>query len=184
VRESGDAFCLGRLPGLHLLDVRRIDLAIYECFIAVPDLIAKFRLSPEAALHVGTQIHTAPEAFGKVMSMIEPRRAVACHFFKDHDTTGPILERIRTTYDGPLSLAEDHMVWNVTKEKITERVALVNEHSWNPPMVTPPVPPDPNDRVPYTPEVEGGRIDMDDVLKPIYEEASTALSREFPYPAK
>ena len=69
------------------------DLAIHECFIAVPDLVAKFRLSPEAALQVGTQIHTAPEAFGKVMSTVKPRHAVAYHFFKDHDTTGPILER-------------------------------------------------------------------------------------------
>ena len=113
------------------------DLAIHECFIAVPDLITKWRLTPEAALQVGTQIHTAPEAFGKVMSTIKPRHAIAYHFFKDHDTTGPILERIRKTYDGPLSLAEDHMVWNVTKDKITERVALVNEHTWNPPMASP-----------------------------------------------
>jgi len=68
------------------------DLATHECFIAVPDLVAKYRLTPEAALQVGTQIHTAPKAFGKVMSMVKPRHAVAYHFFKDADTTGPVLE--------------------------------------------------------------------------------------------
>ena len=160
------------------------DLAIHECFIAVPDLITKWRLTPEAALQVGTQIHTAPEAFGKVMSTIKPRHAIAYHFFKDHDTTGPILERIRKTYDGPLSLAEDHMVWNVTKDKITERVALVNEHTWNPPLVSPAVAPDPNDRVGYSPEIWAGRWDdVDEVIRPIYEEAGEALGREFPYPS-
>lgn len=159
------------------------DLAIHECFIAVPDLIAKFRLTPEAALQVGTQIHTAPEAFGKVMSTIQPRMAVAYHFFKDHDTTGPVLERIRKTYDGPLSLAEDLMVWNVTKDKITERVAVVNEHSWNPPMVTPAVPVSAEDRVGYSAEIWAGRFnDVDDVIRPIYEEAGQALGKEFPYP--
>lgn len=158
------------------------DLAIHECFIAVPDLVEKFRLTPEAALQVGTQIHTAPEAFGKVMSMAQPRHAVAYHFFKDTDTTGPILERIRKTYDGPVSLAEDHMVWNITKDEIRERVALVNEHSWNPPMVTEAVPPDPNDRMDYSPEIIAGKLDVDDVIKPIYEEASKALGREFEYP--
>ena len=159
------------------------DLAIHECFIAVPDLITKWRLTPEAALQVGTQIHTAPEAFGKVMSTIQPRHAIAYHFFKDHDTTGPILERIRKTYDGPLSLAEDHMVWNVTKDKITERVALVNEHTWNPPLVSPALPPDPNDRVGYSPEIWAGRFDdVDEVIRPIYEEAGQALGREFEYP--
>jgi ribonuclease Z len=164
---------------------RDADLAIHECFIAVPDLISKWRLTPEAALQVGTQIHTAPEAFGKVMSTIKPRHAIAYHFFKDHDTTGPILERIRKTYSGPLSLAEDHMVWNVTKDKITERLALVNEHTWNPPLVSPAVPPDPNDRVGYSPEIWDGRWDdVDEVIKPIYEEAGQALGRKFEYPKK
>jgi len=43
---------------------------------------------------------------------------VACHFFKDFDTTPAIYERICQTYDGPLSLAEDYMVWNITKDEM------------------------------------------------------------------
>ena len=163
-------------------NAQNADLVVHECFIAVPDLIAKLNLTPAAALQVGTQIHTAPEAFGKVMSMVKPRRAVAYHFFKDFDTTGPILERIRTTYDGPLSLSEDFMVWNVTKDKITERLAIVDEHTWGAPMASPAAAPDPKDRVGYSPEIWAGRLDMDDVIKPIYKEAGEALGREFPYP--
>jgi ribonuclease Z len=53
------------------------DLAIHECFITVPDMVAKFGFSVSTALEVGTQIRTAPEAFGKVMSMLKPRMAVA-----------------------------------------------------------------------------------------------------------
>jgi ribonuclease Z len=158
------------------------DLVIHECFVAVPDLIAKMNLTPEAALQVGTQIHTAPEAFGKVMSLVKPRHAVAYHFFKDPDTTGPMFERIRTTYDGPLSLAEDHMVWNVTKDKITERMAIVNHHTWVPPMASEPVAPDPKDRVGYSPEIWAGRLDVSDVIKPIYEEVSEAYGKKFEYP--
>ncbi len=160
------------------------DLVIHECFITVPDLVAKYRLTPEAALQVGTQIHTAPEAFGKVMSMVKPRHAVAYHFFKDTDTTGPVLERIRTTYDGPLSLAEDYMVWNVTKKGIRERMAVVDEHTWNPPLAYPAEPVKKEDLVGYSPEIEGGRLDMSDVLKPIYQEASDAVGRKFEYPAE
>ena len=73
---------------------RDADLLVHECFIAVPDLIAKLNLTPEAALQVGTQIHTAPEAFGKVMSMVKPRHAIAYHFFYDHDTVPGILRRM------------------------------------------------------------------------------------------
>jgi len=160
------------------------DLAIHECFIAVPDLVEKYRLTPEAALQVGTQIHTAPEAFGKVMSMVKPRHAIAYHFFKDTDTTGPILERIRTTYNGPLSLAEDYMVWNVTKDGIRERMAVIDEHTWNPPLAYPAEPVKAEDRVGYSPEIESGKLDMSDVLEPIYKEASEAVGREFEYPKK
>ena len=49
-----------------------------------------------------------------MMSIIKPRMAVAYHFFKDFDTTASINDRIRATYDGPLSLSEDYMVWNIT----------------------------------------------------------------------
>jgi ribonuclease Z len=174
---------------------RNADLAIHECFVTVPDFISKWRATPEAALQVGTQIHTAPEAFGKVMSEIRPRMAVAYHFFKDFDTTGPILERIRKTYDGPLSLAEDLMVWNVTKDEIRVRMALAEEHVWNPPMADPAIPPDPSEMGPFAEERLGGVVPgysdfivsgrwegVDDVLREIYREASEALGREFPYP--
>jgi ribonuclease Z len=41
------------------------DLAIHECFIAVPSLIEKFRFTPQTALAVGTQVHTPPKASEK-----------------------------------------------------------------------------------------------------------------------
>jgi ribonuclease Z len=158
------------------------DLVIHECFIAVPDLVARFGLTPESALQVGTQIHTPPEAFGKVMSMVEPRMAIAYHFWTGIESTPGVLERIRKTYDGPLSLAKDYMVWNVTKDDIKVRMAAINHESWNPPAAYPPEPVKAEDRVGYSPEIEAGRLDVDDVIRPIYEEASEALGRDFPYP--
>jgi len=160
------------------------DLSIHECFIAVPDLVDKYNLTPEAALQVGTQIHTPPEAFGKVMSLTKPKHAVAYHFWKDYNTAQGVYERVRSTYDGPLSLAEDFMVWNVTKEGTRERMAIIDEHTWNPPHAYPAEPVKAEDRVGYSPEIEAGRLDVDDVIRPIYEEASEALGREFEYPKK
>jgi ribonuclease Z len=146
------------------------DLAIHECFIAVPDMITKFKFTPQSALAVGTQIHTAPEAFGKVMSRIKPRMAVAYHFFNDFDTTGAISERIRTTYDGPLSLAEDYMVWNITKDDVRVRIAVVDEAVWPPPATEKPQAPDPSIRIPYSDLIAGGKLDVKDVIQPTYDE--------------
>jgi ribonuclease Z len=171
------------------------DLAVHECFIAVPDLVKKMEFTPESALLVGTQVHTAPEAFGKVMSAIKPRLAVAYHFFNDFDTGTAVYERIRKTYDGPLSLANDYMVWNVTKEEITVRMAEVDHHTWAPPLGAPAQPPSLDDRAAFAERAgidisdigfseftEAGFWDVDDALRPIYEEASDVVGREFPYP--
>ena len=169
------------------------DLVIHECFIAVPDLVKKMGFSPESALLVGTQVHTAPEAFGKVMSTVQPRMAVAYHFFKDFDTTGQVYERIRRTYDGPLDLAEDFMVWNVTKDEIRTRMAVVEEATWAPPGTREPAPPKLEDRKPFTEAlgletlafsefIASGKWNVDDVLRPIYREAGEVLGREFEYP--
>ena len=158
------------------------DLVIHECFIAVPDLIKGFGLTPESALQVGTQIHTPPEAFGKVMSEVKPRMAIAYHFWTGIESTPGVLERIRKTYDGPLSLAKDYMVWNVTKDEIKVRMAAIDHESWNPPAAYPAKPISAEDRVGYSPEIEAGRWNVDDVIRPIYEEAGEALGRKFEYP--
>jgi ribonuclease Z len=174
------------------------DLVVHECFVAVPDLVAKMGFTPEQALVVGTQIHTAPEAFGKVMQEIKPRMAVAYHFFKDFDTTAEVNDRIRTTYDGPLSLAEDFMVWNITKEDIRVRMAVAEEHTWAPPLTSKPELPRKDDIENYSKEMgvdtksmgysdfikKGRWAAVDEANRSIYEEASKALGRKFEYPAK
>ena len=45
----------------------------------------------------------------------------------DFDTQPEVLDRVRRTYDGPLSLAVDYMVWNVTKDDIKVRMAAKDE---------------------------------------------------------
>jgi ribonuclease Z len=172
------------------------DLVVHECFVAVPDLVKKMGFTPEQALVVGTQIHTAPEAFGKVMSAIKPKHAVAYHFFKDFDTTAEVNDRIRTTYDGPLSLAEDFMVWNITKDNIRVRMAVVEERTWAPPLVSKPELPQKDDTKKYSEEmgvaddvmgysdvIKDGRWgEVDEVLRGVYKEASEMLGQDFPYP--
>ncbi len=73
-------------------------------------------------------------------------------------------------------------------------MAVVEERTWAPPSATPPNPPDMNDRnaiserlgweVGYSDFISNGVWDVDDVLRPIYEEASRMLGREFSYPER
>ena len=146
------------------------DVAIHECFVTVPQLIEKYKWSPQSALQVGTQVHTPPEATGKVFSIIKPRMAIAYHFFNDWDTVNDIYERLRSTYDGPLSLANDMMVWNVTKESIRVRMTSEMEDVWPPQPATKVMPPDPKLRILKSDFINGGKIDVTDVIQPTYDE--------------
>jgi len=148
------------------------DLAIHECFVTVPDMVSKFGFSVSSALEVGTQIHTAPEAFGKVMSLIKPRMAVAYHFFNDPDTAPAILEGVRSTYDGPLTLAEDYMVWNVTKDKITNRKVEYNPNKWPPPAPQAPPPVDRSITQYVSDWISDQNLDVSDIIEKIYDDTN------------
>ncbi len=120
------------------------DLAIHETFLTPTDLVRLYGQSPAQAIGVGTQIHTSPQAFGKVMSTIKPRHAVGYHFFNEQSTHDHVLLGIRQVYSGPLSLAVDNMVWNISKDAIVERMIVSPDQAWavNGPN-KPPAPPAP-----------------------------------------
>lgn len=108
------------------------DVAIHECFPTPEGLAAFSDWDLREATFVSSYIHTPPEGFGKVMSSVRPRMAVAFHTVLLPEIHQGMLEGIRNTYDGPLTIANDLMVWNVTKETITVREAVF------PDRVTPP----------------------------------------------
>ncbi len=87
------------------------------------------------------------------------------------------------------------MVWNVTKDDIKVRMAEVDHHSWAPPLAAPAEPPRQEDKttmakklgvetIDFSDFTKTGFWDVDDVLRPIYQEASEALGKKFPYPEK
>ena len=103
------------------------ELVVHECFFTPASLGELLGTPPAQAIFITSYIHTPPDAFGKVMSAIKPRHAVGYHFWTWHDVYDETLEAVRQTYDGPLTLADDMTVWNVTDDKIVVREALVSE---------------------------------------------------------
>ncbi len=120
------------------------------------------------ALNVGTQVHTSPAQFGKVMSDIKPRLAVGYHFFNDFDTLPAALEMARKTYDGPLEMATDYMVFNVTKDNIRVRMAVIDEDIWPQPSITETLPADPSQTIGFSDYIKEGRVPYSDVVEKIY----------------
>jgi len=106
------------------------DLAVHECFAPPEVLIEKQNYEPNFALWLSTLGHTSPAQFGKIMAMTEPRMAVGYHFYNDFDTQPIVLEQVRSTYNGPVTLATDYMVFNVTRDDVRVRMAAVDHEIW------------------------------------------------------
>jgi ribonuclease Z len=106
------------------------DLLVHETFFTVDQLQEKLGFPRAQAIEVGTRVHTSPQAAGKLFSLTKPRMAVGYHVWIDWETAPGIIGMIRSVYDGPLSMAKDLMVWNVTRDEILVRKAAYDEDSW------------------------------------------------------
>lgn len=143
------------------------DLVIHECFMGPDLLMKKYGFGAASALNVATKVHTPPAGCGLVFAAVKPRMAVAYHFFNDYDTRYPIYEGLRKTYKGPLTMATDLVVWNVTKKDIRVRQVIVDDAAWPAPSPTPPDEPDPKAKTPFSAFVDNGRMDTSKELDPL-----------------
>ena len=106
------------------------DFVIHEAFIGPELFVVYGNQPPQLGWRACCEFHTSGQAFGKIMSEIKPRHAVAYHFMNEEGTRYSLYDNIRETYDGPLSMATDMMVWNITKDNITERMAVSPDNAW------------------------------------------------------
>jgi ribonuclease Z len=158
------------------------DLSIHECFAPPSIMVTKQKFAVGDALNVATQVHTSPAMFGKVMAQTKPRLAVGYHVFNDFDTKPQIMQEIRQTYDGPVDLAIDYMVWNVTKDEIRTRMAVVDEAIWPQPSIYPPQAADPTQRIGFSKEMASGRMVFDEVIEFYYNQANEMFGTDFEPP--
>ena len=143
-----------------LTEAKNADLLVHECYLTVQQFIDFKKYDPERARIVATVVHTPPDACGKIFSMLKPRHAVAYHTFSDFNVAPDTIAAIRETYDGPLTLAEDLLVWNITADEVRVRQTVAPD---DPLPATPPEPagpPDPSERTEISDWLEKGRVDM------------------------
>ena len=106
------------------------DVVVHECFFTPEQWMDISGFPYKQAYWVTSKIHTPPEGFGKLMSMVKPRMAVAYHYWNHRDVEMEIYEGVRRTYDGPLTMAADLTILNVTQEHIEVREVTFNHEAW------------------------------------------------------
>jgi ribonuclease Z len=133
---------------------RNADFVIHEAFGTPEFFVKDYNQPPQLAWRACCEFHTSPQAFGKIMSTIKPRHAVSYHSFEE--AFDGIRAGIRETYDGPLSVATDMMVWNITEDKIVERMAVSPDRASGVPGPTRQPPPEKGVPDPMSDFIKGG----------------------------
>jgi ribonuclease Z len=152
---GGDTF-----PNTWFLEhAKGADLVIHEAFLQPEDFVRWYNMPPQLAWRACCAFHTSGQAFGKIMSTIEPRHAVAYHFFNEEGTRYGLYDNIRETYAGPLSMATDLMVWNISQDGVRERMTVATAEAWAVPGDAPMPPPPEGRPSEYTPFILQGRWD-------------------------
>ncbi len=161
---GGDTF-----PNKWFLEhARDADVVIHEAFMQPQLFVDLYDQPPSLAWRACCAFHTSGQAFGKVMSTIKPKHAIAYHFFNEEAVRYSLYDNIRETYDGPVSMATDMMVWNITKDGITERMAVATEEAWAVPGEAAQPAPEPGREDEYSEWILSGR--WDEGVQPVQKE--------------
>jgi ribonuclease Z len=111
------------------------DLLIHETFPSAPVFAKKAGVSEALAEAIVNGVHTSPAMAGRVFEMAGARMSAMWHLVVDHETVGPVFSEMRTKYDGPVVISQDLTVFNVTKESVVARQAVLDPYAW--PVVGP-----------------------------------------------
>jgi len=159
------------------------DIVIHETFGTIRQNIDLQGWDRANAALVSSRVHTPPAAAGKVFSMVKPRMAVAYHFFNDENTWQDMYDEIRSTYDGPLTLAKDLLVWNVTDDEVKVREVVAQEAVWPAKSPYGTVPPS-GDREELPPWLIDGILELEPTIKAYYERQGVGDLYEAQLPKK
>lgn len=113
---------------------KNADFVIHECFYTADGLSKLLGWGMRQSTYVSSYIHTPAPAFGKIMSEVKPRLAVGYHTILEPASLQLLIESVRTTYDGPLVIADDLMAWTITKDAIVQREVVSSERVQPPPV--------------------------------------------------
>jgi ribonuclease Z len=111
-------------------EAKGVDVVVHECFFTPEQWMRIAGFPYKQAYWVTSVIHTPPQGFGKIMSTVKPRMAVAYHYWNHRNIEFEMHQAIRETYDGPLAMAADMTVINLTKDHIEVREVTVDHEAW------------------------------------------------------
>ena len=148
---------------------QNVDLLIHETFLPAEIFSEKTGMALETAITVTDEFHTPAKAAGVIFELTQPKMAVMYHTWVTEETISPLFDDLRIPYLGPVTLAQDFTVFNITPDSLVVRQALVDDAPW-------PIIPEESshaetsDEAPVLPEwLQEHAIDLEEAIEEILE---------------
>lgn len=129
-----------------------VDVFIHELFIDAVTMAEHGNMPLTMATKVINE-HTRADQLGRIFSIAKPALGIATHFFTNEYTIDAAFKGIASSYPGPVAIAQDLMVINITPAQIVTRMAKTDLLAWG----APPLPADAGHTPDYAPAPTEGR---------------------------
>jgi len=123
---SGDT----KINNFMVEQAQDVDLLIHETFLPAEIFSEKTGMALEAAKTVTNEFHTPAKAAGVIFELTQPKMGVMYHTWVTKETIPPLFDDLRIPYLGPVTLAQDFTVFNISSDSIVVRQALVDDAPW------------------------------------------------------
>lgn len=122
VTYSGDTHPVNSLLNL----AKGSDIYIEQCMGPIKD----FGALPNNSQYLLNTSHVTPEQAGHLFKAAQPKLGVLHHLLVNDASRSAIVTAVRETYDGPITINEDLMAFDLTRDEIVIRKRLVPTRSW------------------------------------------------------
>lgn len=99
-----------------------VDVFMHESFLDAESLAKSVSVPLNVARNIAS-VHTTPDKLGKLFDIAKPKLGVGYHYTLSDEVVDLFFKNLGKTYDGPVVLAQDLMVINITPEQIVTRIA-------------------------------------------------------------
>lgn len=110
-------------------NAQNADLMIYETFLPAELHAARSGLELESSQHIVNGVHSPPCAAGLMFAETKPKLAVMYHLRMNDGDDVAVLDDLRRTYNGPVVLARDLLVFNVSRDGVSCRRAITPDNA-------------------------------------------------------
>ena len=113
------------------------DLLIHETSPTAEVLSQKAGMPLAVAEMIVNGAHTSPASAGMVFKEAGARMSAMWHLVVDHETIGPVVEQMRTRYDGRVVISQDLTVFDITNASVVARQRLIDPFHCSRPRTEP-----------------------------------------------